>query len=295
MNASMLPMYGANFLAKRLRKFATYLEQSAELIEARHLLTSQQHSVLQRNAEFSGKHKGQPAFVIVNGPSLATQDILRLKDRVTFVVSGFWKHEALLSWQPTYYSLLDANFFTDTPATRMFYQNLHQRVHSSTFFVPLFRGYDAVHKHKFLPENKTYYVASIGEKASNNDLTNIVQGFAGVSAFALSQAIYMGCSPIYLLGFDHDYLANRGVDRHFYTGGTLPGHQNTNVPLADRIAYDDEMRANLRLWANYRFLHAEAKKKGVEIINCTNGGYLDVFPRIGFDLIPWLSKNELQS
>lgn len=283
MNSSMLPLYGATFLAKRLRKFATYLEQRAEVIEARSSLTKQQHSVLQRNAIFSNKHKGQPAFVIVNGPSLATQDILCLKDQVTFVVSGFWKHEAVLSWQPTYYSLLDANFFTDTPATRTFYQNLHQRVHSSTFFVPLFRGYDAVHQNEFLPENKTYYVASVGEKTSSNDLANIVQGFAGVSAFALSQAIYMGCSPIYLLGFDHDYLANRGVDRHFYTGGTLPGHQNTNVPLVDRIAYDDEMRANLRLWENYRILQAEAKKNGIQVINATNGGFLDVFPRKSFE------------
>ena len=285
MNASMLPLYGATFLAKRFRKCATYLEQRAEVIEARHTLTRQQHAVLQRNAEFSGKHKGQPAFVIVNGPSLATQDILRLKDQVTFVVSGFWKHEAVLSWQPTYYSLLDKNFFTDSTATRAFYQNMHQRIHSSTFFVPLFRGFDAVKKHEFLPKDKTYYVASIGENVSSNDLTSLVQGFAGVSSFALSQAIYMGCNPIYLLGFDHDYLANRGVDRHFYAGGTLPGHQSTNIPLAERISYDDEMRANLRLWGNYRILDAEAKRKRINIINATNGGYLDVFPRVDFNSV----------
>lgn len=290
MNTSMLPLFGASFMAKRLRKLATFLEQSADVIEARRLLTQHQHAILQKNSTFKDKHKGRPAFVIVNGPSLATQDILCLKDQVTFVVSGFWKHEAVLSWQPTYYSLLDANFFTDTQATRAFYENLHRRISNSTFFVPLFRGYDAVQKYKFLPEKNTYYVASVGEKVSNNDLANVVQGFASVSAFALSQAIYMGCSPIYLLGFDHDYLANRGVDRHFYTGGTLPGHQNTNIPLADRIAYDDEMRANLRLWENYRVLHAEAKKKGIEIINATSGGYLDVFPRADFGSITWLSK-----
>ena len=33
-------------------------------------------------------------------------------------------------------------------------------------------------------------------------MTKIVQSFQSVSSFALSQAIYMGCSEIYLLGFD---------------------------------------------------------------------------------------------
>ncbi len=283
MNASMLPLYGANFLAKRLRSFARYLEQSAEFIDARRSLTMQQHAVLQRNVAFSDKHKGQPAFVIVNGPSLATQNILNLKDQVTFVVSGFWKHEAVLSWQPTYYSLLDANFFTDTPATRTFYQCMRQRIHKTTFFVPLYRGFDFIQKQGFLPEDSTYYVACMGDNIAGNNLTDIVQGFAGVSSFALSQAIYMGCNPIYLLGFDHDYLANRGVDRHFYKGGTLPGHPETSVPLSDRIPYDAEMRANLRLWDNYRILDAEAKRKNIAILNATNGGYLDVFPRVEFN------------
>ena len=148
-----------------------------------------------------------------------------------------------------------------------------------------------VRKHEFLPTDRTFYVASVGANVQSNDLTGIIQGFAGVSSFALAQAIYMGCSPIYLLGFDHDYLANRGVDRHFYTGGTLVGHASTNVPLEDRISYDDEMRANLRLWGNYRLLAKVAKYKNIKIFNATNGGYLDVFERIAFEQI---SKSPLK-
>ncbi len=278
----MLPVYGLTFLTKWLRMLAHTIEQTAIVIEARRSLTKKQKLILKRNASFADKHKGQTAFVIVNGPSLATQNLIHLKDHVTFVVSGFWKHEAVLSWQPTYYSLLDSNFFTNTPSTRTFYQNLHQRIHSSIFFVPLFRGWDAVRKHSFLPENRTHYVANVGEKAFGNDLTDITQGFAGVSAFALSQAIYMGCNPIYLLGFDHNYLANRGIDQHFYTGDILDGHPSTNTPLSELIAYDDEMRDNLHLWKNYRALKSIADAKGIKIFNATKGGYLDVFKRVDY-------------
>ena len=285
MNASMLPIYAANFLVKRLRKVAESLDQSADYIDACRSLTKHQRAILQRNAAFADKHKGQPAFVIVNGPSLASQDILCLKDQITFVVSGFWKHDAVLNWQPTYYSLLDAAFFNNSDATQTFYQNLHKRVKNSTFFLPLFRGFDAVREHGYLPEKQIQYVAAVGEKVSGNDLTGIVQSFAGVSAFALSQAIYMGCNPIYLLGFDHNYLANRGVDQHFYAGDILNGHPSTNIPLSELSAYDDEMRANLHLWKNYRILDGVAKSKHIKIFNATNGGYLDVFERADYEKV----------
>ena len=285
MNASLLPLYASALLTRRMRSLAQSLQDRADQFDARRSLTAQQREVLLRNAPLRKKHKGRAAYVIVNGPSLADQDILRLKDDITFVVSGFWKHDAVLTWQPTYYSLLDANFFADTPATEAFYKNLYERIHASTFFVPLYRGFDAVHKRQILPADLTHYVASVGWQTPGNDLTGFVQSFAGVSSFALSQAIYMGCSPIYLLGFDHDYLANRGIDRHFYKGGTIPGQKDTDVPLADRVPYDVEMQANVRLWQNYRVLKAIAERQGTQIFNATRGGYLDVFPRVDFDTL----------
>jgi hypothetical protein len=285
MNASMLPLFGATFFAKGIRKLAESLLHTADYIEARRSLTRQQRAVLQRNAVFKDRHKGKPAFVIVNGPSLASQDILCLKDQISFVVSGFWKHEAVLNWQTTYYSLLDSNYFNNTESTKGFYENLNQRIQKSTFFLPLFRGFDAMAKNNFLPEQQTYYVATAGDNVSTNELTDVVQRFAGVSAFALSQAIYMGCNPIYLLGFDHNYLANRGVDQHFYQGDILKGHPSTNVPLCELTAYDDEMRANLHLWKNYRVLDAVAKSKNIKIYNASNGGYLDVFERVDYEKV----------
>jgi hypothetical protein len=283
MNITMLPHYGISRLAGKLREFAEAIERKADLLEASRRLTPAQRVVLQRNAVFANKHKGQPAFVIVNGPSLAKQDILQLKDQITFCVSGFWKHEAVATWQPTYYSMLDPYFFSNIDATQTFYRNLNERIQTSTFFLPLFRGYDAIHKHNFLPSERCHFVASVGAGESVCDFTKIVQSFAGVSAFALSQAIYMGCSPIYLLGFDHDYLANRGVNSHFYAGGTLPGHPLNDVAQEARWGYDDEMRANLRLWTNYRRLKAEAERRGIQVFNATVGGYLDVFDRFDYD------------
>lgn len=284
MNISMLPHYGISRLADRLRMLAFTIERKAALLEANLNLTKAQKTILHANKVFENKHKGQAAIVIGNGPSLADQDLKKLKNKITFCVNGFWKHEIINFWQPTYYSLMDPNFFLESKITDNFYCELNRRITDSIFFLPLFRGYDAVHKNKILPIERCHFVASVGDYG-RYDLTGIVRSFPGVVSFALAQAVYMGCNPIYLLGCDHDYLAKRGVDKHFYEGSILPGHLQAYTPLENRTPYDVEMRMNLSLWSVYRQIKAIAQRRGIEILNATNGGYLDVFDRFDYEKI----------
>lgn len=253
-------------------------------------LNKNSKKILNRNKQFQNKHKGQRAFVIVNGPTLKNQNLEFLKNEITFVVSAFYKHDIVEKWQPTYYSILDKAFFENTEKSNLFFKELNNRIINSTFFIPLFRGYKANKERKLLPFDKTYYIATAGLPNLKIDMTNFVQSFQSVSSFALAQAIYMGCSEIYLLGFDHDYLAYRGIDRHFYSGGTLKGHISSNTPLSEMYTYDEEMTACLKLWRNYRFLDKIAKKNHIKIYNATDGGYLDVFERVNYESL--FSKNE---
>lgn len=282
---SLLPTHALKFGIRLLKSFTRNLYALIKKLDRISLITPAEKNILKRNAQFQNKHKGKRAFVIVNGPSLKKQNIDVLGNEITFVVSGFFKHEAVKKWQPTYYCILDKNFFMDTEPIRTFFKQLNEVIKGSIFFLPLFRGLSANQNRKLLPPEKTYYVATAGDVNSSLDMTGVVQSFRSVSAFALAQAIYMECSPIYLLGFDHDYLANRGVDHHFYTGGTLPGLAATNVPLGERSTYDSELDALLHLWKNYRSLARIANKKGIKIYNATNGGYLDVFERVDFETL----------
>jgi hypothetical protein len=282
---NLLPTHALKFGIKLFKSAASNLHMLAKKLDKISLITPAERNILRRNAQFRDKHKGKRAFVIVNGPSLKKQNLDVLQNEITFVVSGFFRHEVVKKWQPTYYCILDKNFFTDTEPIATFFKQLNEVIKESIFFLPLFRGLSANQARKLLPPQKTYYVATAGDVNSQIDMTGIVQSFRSVSSFALAQAIYMGCSPIYLLGFDHDYLANRGVDQHFYTGGTVPGMAATNVPLGERSTYDSELIALLHLWKNYRSLAQIAKKKGIKIYNATNGGYLDVYERVDFETL----------
>lgn len=281
----MLIIHIMKFGIKVLRNISFRLASLARRLNAVSLLSRSEKEILKRNRSFKNKHRGKRAFVIVNGPSLKQQDITGIGSDITFVVSGFFRHEAIKKWQPTYYCFIDKSFFTGSDAMVNFFKQLNEVIKTSTFFLPLYRGYKANQEFSFLDKDRTFYVATAGQPNQKLEMDDVIQSFHGVSAFALAQAVYMGCNPIYLLGFDHDYLANRGIDQHFYSGGTIQGMKANTQTLAERIPYDDEMRANLHLWQNYRSIKRVAKKRGIKIYNATIGGYLDVFERANYEEI----------
>jgi len=94
----------------------------------------------------------------------------------------------------------------------------------------------------------------------------------------------MGCSPIYLLGLDNDWLAKRGMDRHFYEGKTIDGHPVAHGNL-DAYSYKSDLIAVLTLWNGYEQLKQVAGQSNIQIINATNGGFLDVFSRVKYETL----------
>jgi hypothetical protein len=251
-------------------------------------LSPDERAITARNAIFKNKHQGQRCFVIATGPSLKTQDISPLENEITFVMSGFWQHPVLDRWQPTYYCLSDPVYFDGSEPMKKFFTSLTARSNQSTFFVPLFAR-RVVKEQQLLPSDRTYLVAFRGdlnhEKLEDLDFAKPIPSAWTVSQFCLMAAIYMGCSPIYLLGFDHDWLSHRGTYRHFYEGlGGLEEHPEVRPELKDH-SYKVVMECALVIWRGYESLLALARRKGIRILDATNGGFLDVFEPAEYEQI----------
>jgi hypothetical protein len=242
-------------------------------------LPSKYEEIISKNLEFKNLHKNVPAYVIVSGPSLKKQNLANLEGQLIFTVNSFYKHKDIAKINPKYVFFLDSNLFKfDTINKSNFYSKAKTLYKNAIFFLPLFRGFKAVSKKKILPIEYCRFVAFGGIPENNElNLDSLMPNLYGVGAFALSSAVYMGCNPIYLLGFDHDYLANRGVNHHFYEGSTVDIPNYIEPELRDRVPYDEEMITNYILWQNYRNILSVAKKKNIKIYNSTEGGYLDVF------------------
>lgn len=264
------------------------LSRMAERIPARPSLTSEEKALLDRNRVFLDKHRGKRCFVIANGPSLKTQNIEPLAGDVTLVMSGFWHHEVISKWQPTYYCLSDPAYFDGSAPMKEFFDNLRRRITTATFFAPLNKR-DVIAAQELLPLDQTYWIQFCGELHDRYaerrpiDLTSDIPGTMSVSQLCIMAAIYMGCTPIYLLGLDHDWLAHRGEAGHFYQGhGGLEKHGEFKPQLSD-WSYKFLMECQLKLWTGYETLARIAAGRGIEIVNATNGGFLDVFPRADYE------------
>ncbi len=268
-----------------LQRTGRTLVKAGQLLAPRPKLTKAERELLERNRVFKDRHRGKRAFVIGTGPSLQDQDISALASEITYVMSGFWKHESTKYWQPTYYCLSDPIYFDGSEHMRSFFRSLNEHIRDSTFFVPAF-GRSVVVEQGLLPEDRTYWLSFAGElntvASPSIEFTDSIPSAMTISQLCLMAAIYMGCSPIYLLGLDHDWLSHRNQHQHFYQGHAgLESHPEVKPSLSDH-SYRTVMECALIIWEGYEILNELARRRGITILNATNGGFLDVFERVDY-------------
>jgi hypothetical protein len=274
------------FAYRALNKLGRAFIASSDRLAPAPKLSAADKILLARNAVFKNKHSGERGFVVGTGPSIETQDLRPLSNEITFAVSGFWKHSIIELWQPTYYCLSDPLLFDGSPNMREFFNSLTQHVPHSTFFVPL-SARQVIEEQKLLPLGQTYYVCFSGEISQKPlqdlDLQQPVPGVMIVSQFCILVAMYMGISPIYLLGLDHDWLSHRGETKHFYRGHAgLERHPEVRPVLGD-WSYRFLMECQLTGWKGYENLQDFAVQRNIQIFNATNGGFLDVYERADYN------------
>jgi hypothetical protein len=245
--------------------------------------------VLSKNDIFRNRHKGQRCFVIGNGPSIKNQDLSPLSHEITFVMNAFWKHPILNLWQPTYYFLADPVYFDGSEYSNEFLTELENHVTKLKLFVRLNSLINERHP-QF--KDQLYPVAfngNLGKGLSSwPDFTKAVPGVQSVSQFAIMAAMFMGCSPIYLIGLDHDWLSHRTLDKHFYEGTTLGKHPATHEGDLSAFSYKEDAMAIVNLWNGYEALRDVAQSRSIKIFNATAGGFLDVFERVKYEDILYL-------
>ena len=218
--------------------------------------------------KMSKRHKegiGQDLYIILNGPSLKTQNLSVLKGKnVMFVNRGFM-HPSYKELQPKYHVFVDTNI-RDGVWPVSWLDEIFSLSPNITIIMPV-TWYNHPTFSKYKEDERIYWLD-----------WHVPFHTLGVSGGCFSFAIKQGFKNIYFTGFDANSCAYdmiKSSDSHFY--GSDPELSNMSSMKHAIALISTALHFNsLNKLARY------CKKKHYNIINLTNGGLLDMFPREDF-------------
>lgn len=227
---------------------------------------------------FKGKHEGESCFIIGNGPSLKKEDLANLEGRHTFCMNFGYKVYAEMDFSPEFYVATDPIFVGN------FLDEILNDARPENYFLP----YKSKEKADF-PDN-TNFITVYGPftivKGSlmNDDFSEDASRYLSlaytVTFYALQLAVYMGFKKIYLVGIDHRYplyTDSKGITRRNEKSSGKSYAEGIDIGKREGTNQIDSTTHSYKVARDY------TKKRGIEILNATRGGDLEVFKRISFE------------
>lgn len=246
--------------------------------------------ILERNSVLKNIHAGERCFILATGPSIKSQNLELLKNEICISVSNFFVHPAYDIIKPKYHCIAPFHLPLVEESWDRWMEDLDKHINlKNPDARVLFSLSDIKRNTRNNTFNSTdrYYFDFSGTmqdlSVNGIDLTKPIIAPQSVPVMALQAAIYMGFNEIYLLGCDHDWIQHINISRHFYQEDE---HAVNNYHGVNRewegSDVESECRAYVTLWQQYKLLRHISNNNNVPIINSTEGGMLDVFPRRDF-------------
>lgn len=240
------------------------------------------------NKSIKNTHKGERCVIVGNGPSLKSQEMSLLKSVFTFTVNNIFKNQSLydsvdtdchVEIDPSFLNMPDTDFaqmlsaLASNEKRRLFLTssaNLKRKsMIESHNMMPVF-----LYMHKYLVDMKWPNLSFSAYSVHN------------VVLAAIQCAMYMGFSEIILVGCDMtsfyenlEYNANgKCIDNHIH---------EIDFKYYELIRKEKDNSYMLSEYGQtlneFKKLAEIAHANGVKILNATNGGILDMLPRIEYN------------
>jgi len=246
------------------------------------ILTIADKELLHKNLSLRNRHRGERCFILATGPSIKKQNLKLLQGEICIAVSNFFVHPDYNLIRPKYYCIAPYH----SPITEEAWQKWMDEIEAATkdtimFFSLTDRERNC--KNGRFGNKQVHFLDLRGGwdplLVHGVDLARPIPAPQSVTVMALLVALYMGFESIYLLGCDHDWILHLNVSSHFY---------NENQHALNRQGYDEWFGTDLesqchdyiRLWQQYKAIRKIAQNQFTQVYNATEGGLLDVFPRI---------------
>jgi hypothetical protein len=206
--------------------------------------------------------RNKDIFIILNGPSIKQQDLSVLKGKSLMFVNRGFKHPLYKELQPEFHCFIDPKMLKGEWSVTWL-DEIVEMVPNITFILPVFWALTD----KFQPYIKKGY--SFYWINTNTPCTCL-----GVSGSCFQFAIQQKFQNIYFTGFEANGIAYELIQSstHFYG----INEENTKKTTKE---YEIDLFMHYRHFHDLNKFAAKCKKRGINIINLTEGGILDMFPR----------------
>ncbi len=272
---------------RTVKKFLFIIGEKVESVTFTMYTVLVQLKIIKEDSRFSiikelkNQYKGKRCFIICTGPSLTIDDLEKLKDELTISMNSIVNVLAETTFVPTIYMVQDFTAYKLMKAKFKLLKNCQILVGVSNIHMPLFghgiKIKDVKDKKIGLYHldtasiiyNVNYDEKNFWPKFSYECEKRICDG-ATVTYSAIQLAKYMGCSSIYLLGADCNYLGER---RHI-------DDCTDNYRCEKSQLISAAFRHNKSYEAAKRYINDISD---VKIYNATRGGKLEVYERVDLD------------
>jgi len=273
----------------------------ARLINSRRL----PNTVRSANIKFKKFHADEECYILGTGPSISRHDLSPLRSKICFAVGEFFLHPLYEEISPTYYIQAPNH----EPFGEGYAINLVNNIFKGNVSPVTFLGHTPYKysfyfiRDRFLVSGKLNYIDytyanSLSEfeylKLDEWDIAKTPFACNTAIFMAIQVAIYMGFKRIYLLGCDHDYILNKltktSYDQHHFYQEKDSASDGVSKYLSDYSLYKWFSEYKDR-WYAYDLINKMAQSHKVDIFNCTEGGVLDVFPRLKLSCALSSNKN----
>jgi hypothetical protein len=212
--------------------------------------------------EYNNKYHGEKAVIVCNGPSLLKSDLSLLKETYTF---GLNKINLLFE---------KSNFRPSCIVTVNPYVIEQNIDFFNTTSIPLF--FDSCATQQIVNRENIVFLHSSSQKKFAKDVSISVYQGSTVTFVAMQLAFHMGFTKVALIGCDHNFIS-KGIP------GVAVVSEEKDVDHFDPKYFSGGIKWQLPdLYdsaANYSLARSIYQSEGREIVDCTEGGELEVFER----------------
>jgi hypothetical protein len=237
-------------------------------------MTAEGRANARRLETLRGRYKERRCFIMGNGPSLLKCDLNRLGAEITIVSNAHYLIWDQLTYIPMFLTVED----------RLVAEDRADQLQSLAGITKIF-PFDLGDLLGSAQETKLYLNFPRNYRPFpkfSRDLTK--RGYWGgtVSFLNIQLAAYLGCNPIILIGFDHSYVVpSKDMQDHvIHSQVEDVNHIHPDYFGPGYRWHDPNV---LRMEIAYRHARQELESSGIQVLNATMGGQLEVFERVSFD------------